>query len=623
MRGVVDAGRKQNLAFRAWGWSLGRAERLVRRSLVPLRAVAFLDFLLLAALIALTALFGRPFARIGVESARLYVTEIVIAMIAGAALLRCGFRGAFARVRTVVPLGLLLTFWVAGAIAAARGVSAVGLRRTTQDIGLVEYSVFLPLLAIVVDTPAKARVIVRGLPYLGAAATAVFAVVFFVAPYGRLGIFQNPPSASGIYLALVAIPVIAALVYGVRVNAVLVAAAGGALILMSLLATRSIVVALIGALGATVLLAGRGRWLRGLSIAAVAGVLSVLGAGVLHAADIGVRAALPVPAPPEVPLEADDAIGIASGGVIVRSDSARGTAAREMPRGVLLEIPRIGGLEKGERYTVAFSVKPLRPIVTRGLVGDTSGLGWGAADWTTKARTRWHRFLFSLVATSSTERLVVWASSGSPRIRVDSLSVHETRPGDGSALVPPNRPGKGEPLPNVQKPTVLETFTNTFDPADTTGERANARWRLDYWKFVMSEVKDEPILGVGFGHAANFRWEGIFYDARAGDASDPNDVTPPHNSFLNVLYRMGLLGFLPLLGLMTVTVWRTWKALRQPATKEERRWLMALGALFAFVSVTASFNVALEGPYMGIFFWTTLALLLIVTHDRRWLHDAA
>jgi hypothetical protein len=41
-----------------------------------------------------------------------------------------------------------------------------------------------------------------------------------------------------------------------------------------------------------------------------------------------------------------------------------------------------------------------------------------------------------------------------------------------------------------------------------------------------------------------------------------------------------------------------------------------LASVFAFIVVVASFNVALEGPYMGTFFWTVLGLLLVV--PRHW-----
>jgi hypothetical protein len=120
-----------------------------------LRATVTFDLVLLLALLLLTALFGRPFSRIGLDSVRLYITELAIALIACAALLRCGIREAYARIRAVVPVVVLLAYWGIGAIAALRGISTFGLRRTTQDIGLVEYSIFVPLVAVVVDTPAK------------------------------------------------------------------------------------------------------------------------------------------------------------------------------------------------------------------------------------------------------------------------------------------------------------------------------------------------------------------------------------------------------------------------------------------------------------------------------------
>ena len=87
-------------------------------------------------------------------------------------------------------------------------------------------------------------------------------------------------------------------------------------------------------------------------------------------------------------------------------------------------------------------------------------------------------------------------------------------------------------------------------------------------------------------------------------------MTPPHNSFVNIVYRIGLLGTIPfvlLLGLGTV---RLARRLRTTLTPEQRARLVALAAMGVFIAVTACFNGALESPYMGIFFWTVLALWL-------------
>src|SRR5262249_48365419 len=84
-----------------------------------------------------------------------------------------------------------------------------------------------------------------------------------------------------------------------------------------------------------------------------------------------------------------------------------------------------------------------------------------------------------------------------------------------------------------------------------------------------------------------------------------------------VVYRMGLLGVLPLLAIVGVALVRVGRRLHEQPAREERSRLVGLTAVFAFAVVVASFNVALEGPYMSMFFWTILGLLLIAQNAER------
>ena len=128
---------------------------------------------------------------------------------------------------------------------------------------------------------------------------------------------------------------------------------------------------------------------------------------------------------------------------------------------------------------------------------------------------------------------------------------------------------------------------------------------------MLEQTVHDPVFGVGFGQPTRFRWNGILYDARTGNSADPNDVTGPHNSIVNILYRTGLLGLIPLLILVAIGIVRLVRGLRSPRlSRLERATLLATAAIFAFVVVTSAFWVALEGPFMGIFFWVFLGLML-------------
>ena len=139
----------------------------------------------------------------------------------------------------------------------------------------------------------------------------------------------------------------------------------------------------------------------------------------------------------------------------------------------------------------------------------------------------------------------------------------------------------------------------------------NVHWRLSIWKFMLEKTAHDPVFGVGFGRPTNFVWRGMIYDARTGDKTNSQDVTGPHNSFVNMLFRMGLLGLLPLLALLVIAGIRGWRVLVKwtlPAL--DRAFALTSVAMVVAVAVAACFSVALEGPYIGLFFWLALGLVL-------------
>ena len=230
-----------------------------------------------------------------------------------------------------------------------------------------------------------------------------------------------------------------------------------------------------------------------------------------------------------------------------------------------------------------------------------------------------------LTATAPVERLVIMIDRGAPQVRVDALEVVKSskrpRPsaaGDGGDNVPGGASASAGPLQprgstlKAPQPQLVDEVSGAF-AGTATGSGANAEWRLAIWRFMVERTLHNPLAGVGFGRPTAFPWHNVLYDARRNDPTDPNDVTGPHNSFVNILFRMGLLGALPLLALVAIGGWRVLSALRSDLydTPDRARLVGAL-AVFVFVSVVATFSVALEGPFMGMFFWVTLALLLLL-----------
>ncbi|MBX3736823.1 MAG: O-antigen ligase family protein [Candidatus Didemnitutus sp.] len=131
----------------------------------------------------------------------------------------------------------------------------------------------------------------------------------------------------------------------------------------------------------------------------------------------------------------------------------------------------------------------------------------------------------------------------------------------------------------------------------------NNRFRLVWWRNVAEEtLRDGPWLGRGFGAdlAKGFVSEYM------PDTASEFVTRSPHNVFVTVLGRMGLLGvaawtaFYAAHATATVRVWRA-----AGRTSERTPTLFAMTWV---VMVSACFGVVLEGPMGAVPFWILLGL---------------
>jgi len=125
---------------------------------------------------------------------------------------------------------------------------------------------------------------------------------------------------------------------------------------------------------------------------------------------------------------------------------------------------------------------------------------------------------------------------------------------------------------------------------------ANASWRLEIWKRAILFGIEHPLAGAGFGKSM-------------GDelAFGETDRVDPHNSYVAIFFRMGLPGIIAF-GALWVQVIGSALARSRSVTVNKTLLGMAMSAHMAS-AIFAFFNVVLEGPYMGIPFWVSLALV--------------
>jgi len=149
-------------------------------------------------------------------------------------------------------------------------------------------------------------------------------------------------------------------------------------------------------------------------------------------------------------------------------------------------------------------------------------------------------------------------------------------------------------------------------------EGQNISWRLAYWSELIERTPSRPFLGAGFGEPIAFTWNDRKYDFRDGDPETGLDVAGPHNSFIAFLYRLGIPAFLALCALLVLAARNVRKAFQEGfADVGERVMLTTLVGMLLAGTVSASFNEALVGPFLGLFFWVPLAMLLLWPSARR------
>jgi Right handed beta helix region/O-Antigen ligase len=131
-------------------------------------------------------------------------------------------------------------------------------------------------------------------------------------------------------------------------------------------------------------------------------------------------------------------------------------------------------------------------------------------------------------------------------------------------------------------------------------------WRLDWWNVILNDTVYGSNFWTGSGFGLNLSNEyGFPYEKDVQDRYAP-PLRSPHNVHMTILARAGVPGVV--LWFMFLASWLSMilKAILTAQRHGQRDW----AGLFAFTTcyalaiiINASFDVALEGPMLGIWFW--------------------
>jgi O-antigen ligase len=149
--------------------------------------------------------------------------------------------------------------------------------------------------------------------------------------------------------------------------------------------------------------------------------------------------------------------------------------------------------------------------------------------------------------------------------------------------------------------SIEEVTAAALDPsADPTSQ-----FRFLAWAEAIARFSRNPAVGEGFGVPFTF--------------SIYNDDPRPHDTYLTILYKMGIIGFIPFTVLLATFFGRGWRALFAYRGRKETAWLYILLIGVLAQCLNGLFNYVVESPFMASIFWISLGMgfrMVLMLHSK-------
>lgn len=161
---------------------------------------------------------------------------------------------------------------------------------------------------------------------------------------------------------------------------------------------------------------------------------------------------------------------------------------------------------------------------------------------------------------------------------------------------------------------LVDNVTSVVLDSDRGNLQGTKEWRLAWWEKIIDYTVDGPYFWTGKGFGINLADDDGF------QVLADRSLRAPHNGHMALLARGGV----PLFGLWVVIQAAfgigLFRAARRARTAGNQQIVMLAGWIFAFWSaalVNMTFDVYLEGPQGGIWFWSVIGLGLVVMDAAR------
>jgi hypothetical protein len=170
----------------------------------------------------------------------------------------------------------------------------------------------------------------------------------------------------------------------------------------------------------------------------------------------------------------------------------------------------------------------------------------------------------------------------------------------------------------ISTEATVETVKSIFNSTGVEYYDGPRQWRINWWSKILDYTVFGEYFWTGKGYGVNlanddgFQVIELFHDQL---------LRSPHNSHLTFLARSGVPGFLAWIALQVVFCIGLFRAYYMAVIAGRHDWaklnLWVLAYWFAFM-VNATFDVFLEGPQGGIWFWCVFGFGIALIEVQRW-----
>jgi hypothetical protein len=146
----------------------------------------------------------------------------------------------------------------------------------------------------------------------------------------------------------------------------------------------------------------------------------------------------------------------------------------------------------------------------------------------------------------------------------------------------------------------MKGFGSIVGESDEDALRGSKEWRMKWWTDIVDYTFHGRYFWTGKGYGINLATD----DGYQVDGDEA--LRSPHNGHMSVLARSGVPGITLWATLQMTWAWLIVKSYFRARKRKHMNWsglFMFLGAYWAAFMANTTFDVFLEGPMGGIWFW--------------------